>query len=95
VDLGFAYATAGQRTKARKILNQLKKKSEQGLATSAPVAILYGAPGQSDQAFAWLGKAYKERDPELTYINVPGRRFEPLNHDPRFQEIVRRMGLPE
>jgi len=59
------------------------------------VAILYGALGQSDQAFAWLGKAYKERDPELTYINVPGRRFEPLNHDPRSQEIVRRMGLPE
>jgi len=59
------------------------------------VAILYGALGQSDQAFAWLGKAYKERDPELTSINVPGRRFEPLNQDPHFQEIVRRMGLPE
>lgn len=57
VDLGFAYATAGQRTEARKILNQLKKRSEQGLATSATVAILYGALGESDQAFAWLGKA--------------------------------------
>jgi len=95
VDLGFAYATAGQRTEARKILNQLKKKSGQGLATSATVAILYGALGQSDQAFAWLGKAYKGRDPELTYIKVPGRRFAPLNHDPRFREIFRRMGLPE
>jgi TolB-like protein/DNA-binding winged helix-turn-helix (wHTH) protein/Flp pilus assembly protein TadD len=95
VDLGFAYATAGHRTEARKILNRLKKKSEQGLATSASVAILYGALGESDQAFAWLGKAYQERDPELTYIKVPGRRFEPLNHDPRFQEVVRRVGLPE
>jgi TolB-like protein/DNA-binding winged helix-turn-helix (wHTH) protein/Flp pilus assembly protein TadD len=95
VDLGFAYATAGRRTEARKILNQLKKKREQGLATSASVAILYGALGESDQAFAWLGKAYQERDPELTYIKVPGRRFAPLNHDPRFQEVVRRVGLPE
>jgi tetratricopeptide (TPR) repeat protein len=54
VDLGFAYATAGHRMEARKILNQLKKKCEQGLATSASVAILYGALGKSDQAFAWL-----------------------------------------
>jgi len=71
------------------------KKCEQELATSASVAILYGALGESDQAFAWLEKAYQERDPEFTYIKVPGRSFEPLNHDPRFQEFVRRVGPSE
>jgi hypothetical protein len=51
--------------------------------------------GELDEAFAWLEKAYEERDPELTYMKVPNRRFEPLRHDPRFQDLLRRMGLPQ
>jgi len=49
--------------------------------------------GELDEAFAWLEKAYQEHDPELTYINVPGRRFEPLRRDPRFKKLLVRMGL--
>jgi TolB-like protein/Flp pilus assembly protein TadD len=95
LDLGFAYAAAGQRAEARRILEKLKKRHEQGLVPSGPIAILYGALGESDQAFTWLEKAYEERDPELTYLKVPGRRFEPLRHDARFQQLVHRMGFPE
>jgi hypothetical protein len=51
--------------------------------------------GELDEAFAWLEKAYQERDPELTYIKVPNRRFEPLRHDARFQQFVHRIGLPK
>jgi TolB-like protein/DNA-binding winged helix-turn-helix (wHTH) protein/Flp pilus assembly protein TadD len=94
LDLGFAYAATGNRQEAQKILSKLKMLHEQGLAPSASIAILYGSLGELDEAFAWMDKAYKERDPELTYIKVPGRRFEPLRHDPRFLELVRRMGLP-
>jgi hypothetical protein len=47
-----------------------------------------------NEAFAWLEKAYEERDPQLTYLKV-GRRFEPLRQDPRFRELVLRVGLPE
>ncbi len=93
-DLGFAYAAAGKPEEARKILAKLKMLHQQGLAPSASIAILYGALGESDEAFVWLDKAYDERDPELTYVNVPGRRFEPLRHDPRFQQFVHRIGLP-
>lgn len=94
LDLGFAYAATGNRQEAQKILSKLKRLHEQGLAPSASIGILYGALGGLDEAFAWMEKAYEERDPELTYIKVPGRRFEPLRHDPRFQNLVRRIGLP-
>lgn len=94
VDMGFAYAATGNRPEAQKILARLTKLNQRGLVPSGSIAILYGSLGQLDKAFAWMDKAYKERDPELTYIKVPGRRFGPLRHDPRFQDLVRRMGLP-
>jgi tetratricopeptide (TPR) repeat protein len=94
LDLGFAYATAGNRDEAEKILAHLKALNARGLVLSGSVGILYGALGEQDEAFAWLSKAYEERDPELAYLQV-GRRFAPLHHDPRFQQLVRRMGLPQ
>jgi TolB-like protein/Flp pilus assembly protein TadD len=94
LDLGFAYATAGDQEEARKILAKLRTYHESGLVPSGSVGILYGALGELDEAFAWLEKAFEERDPQLTYLKA-GRRFEPLRHDPRFQQFVHRMGLPE
>jgi TolB-like protein/Flp pilus assembly protein TadD len=95
IDLGFAYAVTGNREEARTILIKLKEMNRRGLVPSGSVGIVYGALGDMDQAFAWLGKAYQERDPELTYVKVPNRRFEPLRQDARLPELVRRMGLPE
>lgn len=95
VDLGFGYAAAGNRAAARSILDKLKQLHQRGLVPSGSVAILYGALDDYDRAFAWLDKAYAERDPELTYLKVPGRRFDPLRHDPRFQLLVRRMRFPQ
>jgi TolB-like protein/Flp pilus assembly protein TadD len=95
LDLGFAYARAGNGTGARRILAKLKRLQERGLVPSSSIAILYGALGELNEAFAWLEKAYAERDPQLTYLKVPGRRFDPLRHDPRFQQLVSRVGLPE
>jgi len=94
LDLGFAYAVVGKRDEAKRILAKLEKLHEQGVVPSGSVAILYGALGESNEAFAWLEKAYEERDPQLTYIKA-GRRFEPLRKDPRFEQLVRRVGLPD
>jgi tetratricopeptide (TPR) repeat protein len=94
LDLGFAYAVSGKRYDAIKILTQLEKLHDLGLVPSGSVAILHGALGDSNEAFSWLEKAYEERDPQLTYIKV-GRRFEPLRKDPRFGQLVRRIGLPD
>lgn len=94
LDLGFAYATAGKRGEAKRILDTLKSLRERGIVPSSSIAILYGALGDSNEAFVWLEKAYEERDPQLTYLNA-GRRFEPLRQDPRFRALVQRVGLPE
>jgi TolB-like protein/DNA-binding winged helix-turn-helix (wHTH) protein/Tfp pilus assembly protein PilF len=94
LDLGFAYAVTGKQNEARRILAKLEKLHERGVVPSGSVAILHGALGESNEAFAWLEKAYEERDPQLTYIKA-GRRFEPLRKDPRFQQIVHRVGLPD
>jgi len=93
VDLGYAYAAVGNREEASRILANVKKQHERGLAPSGSIAILYGALGELNEAFVWLEKAYEDRDPELTYLKV-GRRFEPLRHDPRFGKLLVRMGLP-
>ena len=67
---------------------------ERGLVPSGSIAILYGALGELNEAFDWLAKAYQERDPQLTYIKVPGRRFEPLRHDTRYATFVKKMHFP-
>jgi Flp pilus assembly protein TadD len=94
VDLGFADAVVGKRSEAENILSTLKARHAQGLLPSGAVAILYGALGERNQAFAWLEKAYQEHDPELTYLQVSNRRFAPLRSDPRFRDFVRRMNFP-
>jgi len=94
LDLGFACAVSGQREEARRILVKLEQMHQQGIAPSASVAILYGALGEMSEAFAWLEKAYEERDPQLTYLKA-GRRFEPLRKDPRFGQFVGRVGLSD
>jgi TolB-like protein/Flp pilus assembly protein TadD len=94
LDLGFACAVSGQREEARRILVKLEQMHQQGIAPSASVAILYGALGETSEAFAWLEKAYEERDPQLAYLKA-GRRFEPLRKDPRFGQFVGRVGLSD
>jgi TolB-like protein/Tfp pilus assembly protein PilF len=95
IDLGFADAVTGSQNDARQMLTKIKLLHEKGLAPSGAIGILYGAMGDLDEAFSWLDRAFQERDPELTYIKVPGRRFGPLRRDPRYAELVRRMGLPQ
>jgi tetratricopeptide (TPR) repeat protein len=94
LDLGFAYAESGHLHEARRILANLQQLHQQGIVPAASVAILYGALGESNEAFVWLEKAYQERDPQLTYLKA-GRRFEPLRNDPRFRQLIRRIGLPD
>src|SRR5271157_834295 len=58
LDLGFAYAVSGRRDEARRTLAKLEQMHQQGVVPSASVAILYGALGESSEAFDWLEKAY-------------------------------------
>jgi hypothetical protein len=46
-----------------------------------------------DEALEWLERAFETRDPNMPYIALPV--FDPLRSDPRFQDLLRRMNLPE
>jgi len=71
-------------------MSTLRRGQTRGVVPSGSIAILYGALGDLNAAFSWLEKVYQERDPELTYLKVPGTR-----HDPRFQNFVHRISFPE
>jgi len=58
------------------------------------MADLYGLLGDKDQAFALLEKAYNERDNMVVLLKVDPY-FDPLRSDPRFTDLVRRVGFPE
>lgn len=93
--LAESYALAGQTAMARKLLARMQVESEtlhrQGLWVS--IASTYAALGDRDEAFAWLEKAVQARDGGLTLIEgVPF--LDSLHSDPRFADLVRRIGLP-
>jgi hypothetical protein len=73
-------------------LNDLKKRSASGDPHTAEIAMIYAALGNHDQAMTWLEKSYEERFNPGVLLR-PG--FDPLRSDPRFQDLVRRIGLPQ
>ena len=92
--LARAYALSGKRAEAQKTLAELQKISEQHYVSPASIAIIYAALGDKDQAFVWLEKADKERDGLLARLKVDPR-FDSLRSDPRFNDLVKRVGLPQ
>ena len=58
------------------------------------VAIVYTELGDTDQAFFWLEKAYKGREHDLAFSNV-WPLFDSPRPDPRFKDLMRRIGLPQ
>lgn len=89
--LSEAYAKAGETKKAVAILKQLQTGKE--YVSPAGLAIIHSALGETDKAFALLERAYSLHDQQLIWLGVDGG-FAPLRADPRFQDLMRRIGLP-
>ena len=87
-----AYAHAGRRPDALRLLSELKKRQQTGYITPAAFVHAYLGLGDNDEVFAWLERAYEEQSTFLVYIKV-FPVFDPLRADPRFQDLVRRVGL--
>jgi TolB-like protein/DNA-binding winged helix-turn-helix (wHTH) protein len=92
--LAYTYAAAGQTMSARSVLQDLEKRSEQGYPLSYLISEVYAELGENDRAFAWLERAYRERDCQLTWLKLDPM-IDSLRPDPRFKDLVRRVGLPE
>jgi len=90
--LGSAYAGAGELGKARAILKRVETSKQE--VSPAELAVLYASLGEREKAFASLEKAYAVHDPQLQYLKV-APDLDPLRSDPRFQDLLRRVGLPQ
>ncbi len=90
--LSAAYARAGRRNDALRVLAELKRRAQTGYVAPASFVIAYTGLGDNDQAFAWLEQAYKEHSNILQWIKVHPY-FDPMRGDPRFQDLLRRIGL--
>jgi TolB-like protein/DNA-binding winged helix-turn-helix (wHTH) protein/Flp pilus assembly protein TadD len=89
-NLARAYAASGKRSEATRLLTEVKNHSGPTYSDASEIAVIYTALADSDQAMSWLQKGYEERFNPSVLLR-PG--FDPLRSDPRFQELVRRIGL--
>jgi tetratricopeptide (TPR) repeat protein len=89
--LGRVYALVGRRSDALKVIAQVTKPGSQ--ATGQDVALAYFALRDNDRGFQWLTRAFDQRE-FIVYVKADPR-FDSIRSDPRFQELVRRMGMPD
>ena len=90
-NLARAYAASNREAEAIELLNDLKRRSTSGYSNASEVAMIYATLGDKDQAMTWLEKGYEERFNPSVLLR-PG--FDPIRSDSRFQNLVRRIGLP-
>jgi serine/threonine protein kinase/tetratricopeptide (TPR) repeat protein len=90
--VGHAYAVAHQAGEAKKILDQLKERSQQTYVQPSLIALIHVGLGDKNQAFDWLQKAYEDRSAGLLYLKVDPA-FDGVRSDPRFIDLLRRVGL--
>ena len=90
--LARAYAVAGNRAEALRLLQQLGEIGKRRYVSPASIGLIHAALGETDEAFHWLDKAYDDRSWNLMLAKIDPR-FDSLRSDPRFARLLARMGL--
>jgi TolB-like protein len=90
--LGNAYARAGRKQAAQRLITQLEGDVQKQGVGRYEIALIYAGLGDSRNAFQWLDDAYRAHDVGLVYLNVDPC-LDLLRTDPRFADLVRRVGL--
>jgi TolB-like protein/Tfp pilus assembly protein PilF len=93
VALAQAYALAGRTREAEDLLNQRLADLPNQYVASGAIANVYAAMGRRDEALTWLERSLQERTNNIAYLAVEPV-YDGLRDDPRFQDILRRAGLP-
>jgi TolB-like protein/Tfp pilus assembly protein PilF len=76
------------------LIEVLKNESQREYVSPYEIAINYARMGDRDQAFEWLEKAYAERSGRMEYLKIEDS-LEPFHSDPRYVDLLKRMGLPQ
>ena len=90
--LGHAYAQSQKTYEANKVLNELNELSKQQYVSPLEIAAIYVALGDDEKAFQYLDEAYADHSFHLVNLKV-SPRFKAVSFNPRFQDLVRRVGL--
>ncbi len=91
-NLGYCYAVTGRKTDAISIAKELEGRYDRHESIGFNVATVYAGLGDNDQVFAWLEKDFQQRSSQLPYITW-WPNFDDLRGDPRYADLVKRMGL--
>jgi tetratricopeptide (TPR) repeat protein len=93
-DLKRGYLTSGRRGALKRLLNNLERVSRQRHVPPDVMAYLYESVGDKESAFVWLRKAYDEHNHEIVGLKTD-LMWDGLRSDPRFEDLVRHVGLPQ
>jgi len=91
--LGYHYGVAGRRDDALAIQKELEDRYAKREAVAQSVAAIRASLGDHDGAFAWLEKDFQAHSAELQFITAR-LQYDQLESDPRFTDLLRRMGIP-
>lgn len=89
-----AYAHAGRRTEALRLLDELKRRRQRAYVPAGAFVNAYLGIDDKEQAFAWLERAYEEKSNILQWLKVHPH-YDPLRSDPRFADLLHRVGLDQ
>ncbi|MGH9838956.1 MAG: protein kinase domain-containing protein [Blastocatellia bacterium] len=90
--LAYALAKSGRRAEARAELAALLKLSAERYVPPYNIAMIYNGLGERDETLAWLERGVEQRDPRMTSLKVEPK-WNNLRANPRFQELLRRVGF--
>jgi TolB-like protein/Tfp pilus assembly protein PilF len=90
-NLAHAYAAAGRRDDARRVLEEMERGFRETGVGATSIAIIYIGFGEIDRAFAWLATAYQNGGWLGTLKVAPV--YDPIRSDPRFTDLLQKMGL--
>ena len=90
-NLARAYVASGNRSRAAELLGELMNRTKANYSHASEIAKIDVALGDTDQAMKWLERGYEERFNPSVLLR-PG--FDPLRSDPRFKDLLRRVGIP-
>ena len=93
--LAHAYVMAGRRNEAQSILREMLRESKTTYVSPYMIGTIYASLGNKEKAFEFLEKAYQERSSDLPWFLRADVRINSLRSDPRYAELIRRVGLPQ
>jgi serine/threonine protein kinase/Flp pilus assembly protein TadD len=89
--VGYVYAAVGKRSEAATVIKELEEKYARKEAIGIDLAMVYGALGEKDKAFEWLERDFQTRNGKLGSIRWT-ITFDPIRDDPRFKDLLKRIG---